>query len=64
VTIFQLARMRRLELVALYLSCQPGSGRSGTDYQGQYAVTMSREQLVAGIAATPAGARMLRGGGR
>jgi hypothetical protein len=64
VTIFQLARKRRLELVALYLSCQPGRGRAGTDYQGQYATAMSREQLVAGIAATPKGARLLRGGAR
>jgi hypothetical protein len=64
VTIFQLARKRRIELVAIYLSCHPHSGKSGTDYQGQYATTMSRDQLAAGIAATPEGARLLGGGGR
>jgi hypothetical protein len=64
VTIFELDRMRPIALMALYQTCHPHSGKSGTDYPGQYARTMTRDQLAAAIAATPKGARLLDGGGR
>jgi hypothetical protein len=63
VTIFELDRMRPIALIALYQACHPHAGRPGTDYPGQYAVAMTRDQLAAAIAATPKGARLLDGGG-
>ena len=59
-TIFALARMRRLALIELFLSTRPHWRRSGGDsvvMEGAH--TMTREQLVAAIVATPAGKRLI-----
>jgi hypothetical protein len=69
VTIFELARMRRLALIALYLEIRASEAprRGGSDYAGWYAaglaapgqLPMSNEKLVAVIAATRTGAWLL-----
>ena len=52
-TVFKLARMRRIALVALYLQTRAGrqGAPSGADSAGLFAQVMSREQLVAAILA-------------
>ena len=61
-TIFQLARKRRLELIALYLQTSPGYATDrGPDAVSRGAAVMTREQLVAGIVATPGGRRLVTG---
>ena len=60
-TIFQLTRMRRLQLIALYLQTQPGyAAKTGPDAVFHAAGVMTREQLVAAIVGTPGGKRLLR----
>jgi hypothetical protein len=65
VTIFDLTRKRRTELIALYLSTSERWPMHGgnTDYAKWFVAGMTREQLVAAIVGTEAGARLLEVGG-
>jgi hypothetical protein len=63
VTVFQLTRLRRIALIALYLRTRPAWSEGHPAVPGvieRYAGHMNREQLVAGILAAPEGQRLLR----
>ena len=62
--IFALTRLRRIALTAIYLSTRPPAQQygAGEAQAGRYAMTMTREQMVAAIVATRDGARIVTAG--
>jgi hypothetical protein len=61
-TIFQLARMRRVALTGLYLQTLPGYPLHVSHAAAGAAAVMTREQLTTAIVATRQGQRLLKGG--